>query len=121
MLDFCVVWAGTFGTTLLADIGAEVLKVENPHVMQPMTRGRAHPPAVILEGPAAAGGYPNGEFGPRPWNYCPTFVQLYRNKKSFSVDLRRPEGMDILRRLIAESDVIIENNATETMEKLGVT
>ncbi len=71
--------------------------------------------------PPAAGGYPNNDPGPRPWNYNPTFVQLYRNKKSFTVDLRTEEGRDIFGRVVAKSDVVIENNATETMEGLGIT
>jgi crotonobetainyl-CoA:carnitine CoA-transferase CaiB-like acyl-CoA transferase len=72
-------------------------------------------------GPGWSTGYPNRVPGERPWNYCPTFVSLYRNKKSFTVDLRRPEGMEVLRRLVAKSDVVYENNATGTMEKLGIT
>lgn len=123
VLDFCVVWAGPFASMLLADLGAEVIKVENPHVWQPMTRGAmARPPKALLAAAGAwGGGYPNGEPGQRPWNYCPTFVQLYRNKKSVTMDLRRPEGMEMFKRLVAKSDVLIENNATETLPKLGIT
>lgn len=123
VIDLAVVWAGPFATMLLGDLGAEVIKVENPHVMQPMTRGPRHaPPQAVLErGPAATSGYPDQKPGERPYNYYPTFVQMFRNKKSFTVDMRTPEGRDILRRLIAVSDVVVENNATETMESLGVT
>ncbi|MEX2237428.1 MAG: CoA transferase [Dehalococcoidia bacterium] len=123
VVDLCVVWAGPFATMLLGDLGAEVIKVENPFVFQPMTRGgMARPPAPVLPALVAwSGGYPNSQPGPRPWNYCPTFVQVYRNKKSFTVDLRRPEGMEILRRLIEKSDVVVENNAVDTLSKLGVT
>jgi crotonobetainyl-CoA:carnitine CoA-transferase CaiB-like acyl-CoA transferase len=123
VIDFCVVWAGTFGSLLLADLGAEVIKVENPYVWQPITRGAmARPPQILLDaGVAWAGGYPGNVPGPRPWNYCPTFVSLYRNKRSFSVDIRKPEGMDAFERLVACSDVLIENNATGTMEGLGIT
>ncbi|MBI4300548.1 MAG: CoA transferase [Chloroflexi bacterium] len=124
VIDLCVVWAGTFATLLLADLGAEVIKVENPFVWHPMTRGgRARPPKEMLQGLGVAWsiGYPNREPGPRPWNYSPTFVQMFRNKKSFTVDLRRPEGLDILGRLAEKSDVVVENNAAGTLEKLGVT
>jgi crotonobetainyl-CoA:carnitine CoA-transferase CaiB-like acyl-CoA transferase len=108
---------------ILGDLGAEVIKPENPYVFQPMTRGAmARPPAPLLAMTVAwTGGLPNNEPGERPWNYNPTFVSLYRNKKSFTVDLRKPEGMDILRRLVATADVVDENNATGTMEKLGIT
>ncbi|MGE0598499.1 MAG: CaiB/BaiF CoA transferase family protein [Dehalococcoidia bacterium] len=123
VIDLCVVWAGPFATMLLGDLGAEIIKPENPFVFQPMTRGAmARPPQMLLSASAAwAGGLPRNEVGARPWDYNPTFVSLYRNKKSFTVDLRRPEGMDVLRRLVAESDVVYENNATGTMEGLGIT
>jgi len=123
VIDMCVVWAGPFATVLLGDLGAEVIKPENPFVFQPMTRGSmARPPQMLAERAAAwAGGMPGGKVGDHPWNYNPTFVSLYRNKKSFTVDLRRPEGLDIFRRLVAESDVVYENNAVGTLEKLGIT
>ncbi len=123
VLDLCVVWAGPFATMLLADLGADVIKAENPFVFQPMTRGAiARPPQLLLDSAIGwAGGLPGGVPGPHPWNYNPTFVSLYRNKKSFTVDLRRPEGMDVLRDLVAKCDVVYENNATGTMEKLGIT
>ncbi len=121
VIDFTVVWAGTFTTLLLADLGAEVIKVENVHHWQPMTRGGvAHPPAMMMAGDLAwATGYPNNEPGPRPWNYCPTFVQLYRNKRSVTIDATKPEGKDLVRRLAAETDVFVENNAVGTIDKLG--
>lgn len=123
VIDFCVVWAGPFATMLLGDLGAEIIKPENPNVFQPLTRGpMARPPAAYLANTIAwAGGMPRNEPGTRPWDYSPTFVSLYRNKKSFSVDTRAPEGMEALRRLVAVSDVFYENNAVGTMEKLGIT
>ena len=123
VIDLCVVWAGPFGTMLLGDLGAEVIKPENPFVFQPMTRGAmARPPQILADTAIAwSGGAPGGKVGDRPWDYSPTFVSLYRNKRSFTVDLRRPEGMDVLKRLVAVSDIVYENNATGTMEKLGIT
>lgn len=123
VIDLCVVWAGPFATMLLGDLGAEIIKPENGHVWQPMTRGAmAHPPKFLLEKSAAwAGSMPNNDLPERPFDCSPTFVSLYRNKKSFTVDLRTPEGLDILARLVAKSDVVYENNATGTMEKLGIT
>ncbi|MFN0148369.1 MAG: CaiB/BaiF CoA transferase family protein [Dehalococcoidia bacterium] len=123
VLDLCVVWAGPFATMLMGDLGAEVIKVENTHVFQPMTRGAiARPPQFILDAAVAwGGGYPGNVPGDRPWNYNPTFVSLYRNKKSVTIDIRTPEGKEIFGRLVAISDVVYENNATGTMEKLGIT
>lgn len=123
VIDLCVVWAGPFATMLLGDLGAEVIKPENPFVWQPMTRGASARPhkSMLQHTNAWGGGYPNRDPGERPWNYSPTFVSIYRNKKSFTVDLRRPEGLDVLARLVAVSDVVYENNATGTLAKLGIT
>ena len=123
VIDLCVVWAGPFSTLLLGDLGAEVLKAENVHLMQPMTRGTmARPSKELINRMApAAGGYPNNDPGLRPWNYNPTFVQLYRNKKSFTVDLRTEEGREIFGQVVAQADAVVENNATETMDGLGIT
>ncbi|MFN0146892.1 MAG: CaiB/BaiF CoA transferase family protein, partial [Dehalococcoidia bacterium] len=123
VVDLCVVWAGTFATLLLADLGAEVIKVENPFVLPPMTRGTLARPTreYAAATTSIAGGYPNGDPAPRAWNYNPTFVSLYRNKKSFTVDWRTDEGREIFARLVAKSDAVVENNATETLDKLGIT
>jgi crotonobetainyl-CoA:carnitine CoA-transferase CaiB-like acyl-CoA transferase len=50
IVDLCVVWAGPFATMILGDLGAEIIKPENPFVFQPMTRGAiARPPQILLE------------------------------------------------------------------------
>ena len=66
------------------------------------------------------GGYPDSDPGPRPWNRCPGFNNLFRNKKSMTLDLRQPRGREILKRLVKECDIFYENNVTETMEKLDI-
>jgi crotonobetainyl-CoA:carnitine CoA-transferase CaiB-like acyl-CoA transferase len=123
VVDLTVVWAGPFGTMLLADLGADVVKVENVHVWQPMTRGAmARPPKAMMgSGPSWGTGYPDDEPGDRPWNRSPTFVNIYRNKRSVTMDIRIPEGRKPFEDLIRTSDIVYENNVTETMEKLGVT
>lgn len=123
ILDLGGVWAGTFSTVLLADLGAEVLKQENQFVWQPNTRavpGPRIPPAMATAGAGWITGLPNSDPGERPWNYHPMFVSLYRNKRSFTLDIRRPEGKEILGRLAAMSDAVLENSAVGTMEKLGI-
>ena len=63
------------------------------------------------------GGHPpNG----RAWNNSPAFIHVFRNKKSITVDSRRPEGLEIVKNLIRISDVVAENLATGTLEKLGL-
>ena len=122
VIDLTGVWAGSFSTVILADLGAEVLKAENQYIWQPLTRaGRARPSAEEVKAYIPSISYPGDKPGPRPWNYCALFVGMFRNKRSFTVDLRRPEGRDILGRVVARSDAIIENSAVGTMEKLGVT
>ena len=122
VLDMTVVWAGPYCTTLLADLGAEVIRVESIQVFGPPTRGSsARPPEFVIENlPPFIGGMPNREGGARPWNRYPLFNAHARNKLSMTVDLLRPEGKDIFNRLVAISDVLVENNPTETMQKLGI-
>ena len=122
IIDLCVVWAGPFVTQILADLGAEVIKVENIHHWQPFTRGlRARPTKKELENQIPyLGGYPDMEPGVRPWNRSPNTNNLLRNKYSMTVDIRTPEGMKTFKRLVKVSDVVCENNVTETMEKLGI-
>ena len=123
VVDLCVVWAGPFATMLLADLGAEVIKVENPFAWQPITRATLPVPPKKMGGwpPMMTAQMPGGVAGDAPWNYSPTFVGLFRNKRSFTTDLLRPEGLDVLKRLVAVADVVYENNATGTLEKLGIT
>lgn len=123
ILDLGGVWAGTFSTVLLADLGAEVLKQENQFVWQPNTRavpGPRIPAAMTQAGAGWVTGLPNSDPGESPWNYHPMFVSLYRNKRSFTLDIRQPEGREILGRLAAMSDAVLENSAVGTMEKLGI-
>jgi crotonobetainyl-CoA:carnitine CoA-transferase CaiB-like acyl-CoA transferase len=123
VVDFTLVWAGPFATQILADLGAEVIKVENIHIWQTATRGLvARPTKQMLEAALPIhGGYPDNEPGDRPWNRFPGSLHLFRNKKSVTVDATRPEGVEVVKRLVAISDIFYENNATGTMEKLGLT
>lgn len=120
--DFACVWAGQSATMYLADLGADCIKVENPYVWNPATRAAAPvmPAALAAAIPPWMGGHPGGDPGPRPWNNSPAFIHVIRNKRSFTVDSRRPEGLAIVRRLIAVSDVLAENLARGTLEKLGL-
>jgi crotonobetainyl-CoA:carnitine CoA-transferase CaiB-like acyl-CoA transferase len=122
VLDFTVVWAGPYATMMLADYGAEVIRVESLQHFPSITRGLvSRPPAAMLANAThMLAGYPGWEPGTRPWNRHPMFNCHARNKLSMTVDLTRPEGQDIVHRLVALSDVIVENNAPGVMAKLGV-
>ncbi|MCO5090892.1 CaiB/BaiF CoA-transferase family protein [Bosea sp. (in: a-proteobacteria)] len=90
--------AGPFCGQLLADFGAEVIKLEQPGVGDPMREwGREKPQGVSLWWPVVA-----------------------RNKKSVEINARTPEGQDLVRRLVAKSDILLENFRPGTMEKWGL-
>lgn len=122
ILDMTVVWAGTYCAALLADMGAEVIRLESIKRLPPITRGyMPYPPKEVIEGlPAFVAGMPGREPGARPWNRYPLFNAHARNKRGITVDLLQPSGIDIFKRLVAVSDAFVENNVTETMDKLGI-
>jgi crotonobetainyl-CoA:carnitine CoA-transferase CaiB-like acyl-CoA transferase len=96
VIDMTRVLAGPFCTMSLGDMGAEVIKVEEPGKGDD-TRG--WPPFV------------HGE--------ATYFLSVNRNKKSLTLDLKAPDGQEILRRLLAAADVVVENFRPGTMERLG--
>jgi crotonobetainyl-CoA:carnitine CoA-transferase CaiB-like acyl-CoA transferase len=98
VLDIGTFLAAPFCGTILADFGAEVIKIEQPEIGDPLRR-----------------------FG-TPSECGDTFVWLSesRNKRSATLDLRRPEGAALLRELVAKSDVIVENFRPGTLEKWGL-
>ena len=120
--DLSIVWAGASATMYLADLGAECIKVENPYIWNPMTRAAS--PRITAQIaqvlPAWIAGHPGGEPGPRPWNNSSAFIHIQRNKKSFTVDSRRPEGLEIVKNLLRTSDVVAENLPFGTLDKLGL-
>lgn len=90
--------AGPFCGQVLGDFGAEVIKLEDPKVGDPMRQwGRSKPQGLS------------------PW-----WPVIGRNKKSVTVDLRTDEGRDIARALIAKADVVVENFRPGTLEKWGM-
>ena len=120
--DFSAVWAGQSATMYLADMGADCVKVENPHIWNPMTRA-ASPridAAMCQVIPAWLGGHPNNDPGPRPWNNSPAFIHVLRNKKSVTVDSRQPEGLELVKNLLRISDVTAENLAIEMAAEPGL-
>jgi len=121
VVEIGVAQTAAFAAMLLADLGAEVIRVESTSYLPPGTRGVvARPSKEMIAGQVAfTGGYPDGEPGKRPWNRWANFNSTSRNKLSMTVDLKRPRGLEIFKRLIKVTDVLFENNAPATMEKLG--
>ncbi|HXI46784.1 MAG TPA: CoA transferase [Candidatus Acidoferrales bacterium] len=104
VIDCSTVLAGPYCTMLLGDLGADVIKVEPPEGDATRTWG---PPWV---GDAAA--------GTRTAAY---YLAINRNKRSLRLDLRTEAGRDVLRRLLAGADVVIENFRVGGFERLGFT
>ena len=122
VLEFGVVWAGPYCAAFLAGMGAEVIKIESIKKFIPMTRGQIPRPTGedLRNLPTSVGATPDHLPGKRPWNRIPLFNAHASNKLGMTVDLLQPNGKRALMDLIAISDVIVENNPTETMEKLGI-
>lgn len=121
------VWAGPYVGQLLAEWGADVIRVEPLQHVQVTTRGaerpstRAQQEDIGRRGIASGGGYPDSDPGPRPWNRNSGFNSHARNKRSITADLMSEEGREIFCRLIQHCDVLIENNVPETIERARVT
>jgi len=125
VIDITVVWAGPYATQLLADWGAEVIRVESCQHWQTFTRGTESRPSQATIGRDISlpwfRGYPGWKAHPRSWNRFPWFNTHARNKLSMTVDMKRPEGMDIFKKLVTKSDLLVENNSINVMRKMGIT
>src|SRR5882762_9050530 len=91
VVDFTHFIAGPFATMILADMGAQVIKIESPGKGDDF---RYYPPMV----PAFDGGAP--------------FVWTNRNKRSVGLDLKSPQGLAVARELVSKADVVVENFST---------
>lgn len=122
VVDMTVVWSGTFATMLLADLGAEVIRVESTRFAPYGTRGvvTRPSPALLQTRGLMTTGYPGRQAGERPWNRIAMFNVHARNKLSMTADYMQPKGLDLVKRLIARSDMFIENNACGVVEGLGL-
>ena len=99
VIDFSQVWSGPLCATILADMGAEVIKVESKERM--------------ADGPLR----PEYQ-GTEPLNLrCSNFV---RNRLSIGLDITRPEGREVVRRLVQVSDIVVENFTPRVLLKFGL-
>lgn len=96
IIDLTRVLAGPYCSMLLADMGADVIKIERPKIGDD---SRAFAPMV------------GGESG--------YYMNLNRNKRSITLDLKKDSGKEIFRRLIKDADIVLENYRPGTMEALG--
>ena len=89
--------AGPFAARILAEFGAEVIKIEAPDGGDPLRKWRK-----LYEGTSL-------------WWYLQA-----RNKKSVTVNLKHPDGVEVVRRLVAEADIVVENFRPGVLDKLGL-
>jgi crotonobetainyl-CoA:carnitine CoA-transferase CaiB-like acyl-CoA transferase len=99
VVDFTHFIAGPFATMILADMGADVIKVEAPGKGDDF---RQYPPIV----PEFGGGVP--------------YAWTNRNKRSIALNLKSPQGLVLARELISKADVVVENFSTGVIERLGL-
>ncbi len=87
VLDLSRAWAGPYGTRYLADFGADVIKVESGAFDQPRASGD------------------------------PSYGEVNRNKRPITVNFQKPEGQELIKRLVAVSDIVVENFSPRVMTK----
>ena len=97
ILDLTCVLSGPFGTSWLSDMGAEVIKLENPN-----------------------GGDYTRQAGPFVNGYSNYFATVNRNKKTITMNLKDPKAKEMFFELVKQVDVVTENFKPGTMEKLGI-
>jgi crotonobetainyl-CoA:carnitine CoA-transferase CaiB-like acyl-CoA transferase len=98
--DFTQIMSGPTGTMLLADFGADVTKIEPP----------------IGDGSRRWG---SNRFGDKE-QFSALYLSLNRNKRSIALDLKSPDGLAVAKRIIAQSDVLVENFKPGVMKRLGL-
>lgn len=97
VLDLTRVLAGPYATMLLGDLGAEVIKIEQPGI-----------------------GDESRNFGPFKNGFSLYFMSVNRGKRSVTLNLKTERGQAIFKRLLAHTDIVVENFRPGTMERLGL-
>ena len=102
VLDMSRVLAGPWAAQLLGDLGADIAKVERPQYGDDT---RQWGPPWLTKGESRESAY---------------FLSANRNKRSITIDLKHPQGIELLRELAAKADILIENFRVGTMQRLGL-
>ena len=97
ILDMTRVLAGPFSGMMFADMGADVIKIETPKK-----------------------GDESRSFGPFKNGESAYFMNLNRNKRGITINLKNPEGVKVFLESVAKADILLENFRPGTMEKLGI-
>ena len=99
IVSFDHVLAGPYGTTILAELGADVIKVES-------SKGGMDPFRFFGTGEDP--------------NVSPRFLEFNRNKRSFTVNLKHPKGKGVLHDLVAKADAVLDNYSVDVVERIGL-
>jgi crotonobetainyl-CoA:carnitine CoA-transferase CaiB-like acyl-CoA transferase len=104
VLDLTMMWAGPYATKMLGEMGAEVIKIESPRAWDNIR--------TLI---------PREDQVDDPWNSAHYFAEYNHEKKSVTLDLATDAGRAVFLRLVAHSDVVIENYRADVMDNLGLT
>jgi crotonobetainyl-CoA:carnitine CoA-transferase CaiB-like acyl-CoA transferase len=99
IVSFDHVLAGPYGTTILAELGADLIKVES-------RKGGMDPFRFFGTGEDP--------------NLSPRFLEFNRNKRSFTVNLKHPKGQKVLHDLVAHADAVLDNYSVDVVERIGL-
>ena len=102
VIDLTMMWAGPYATLRMAEMGADVIKVESPSAWDNIR--------TLIPQPDVTD----------PWNSAFYFNAYNRDKRSLTLDLAQPDGRELLLRLVTHADVLIENYRADVLDKLGL-
>jgi crotonobetainyl-CoA:carnitine CoA-transferase CaiB-like acyl-CoA transferase len=130
VIELSIAWAGPLAGRYLGDLGAEVIKVEHP-----TARGAGLSALSGIDVSADIGDwqwgklpgpifrpaiFPDADPGDDPWNRQGVYNKMNRNKRSLAIDLKAPEGWQVFRRLVARSDIVLNNYSPRGVRSLGI-
>ncbi|MBT1517322.1 CoA transferase [Bradyrhizobium sp. SRL28] len=104
VIDFSMGWAGPLCTRTLADLGADVIKIEAIQYPDWWRGVDRHPDYVI------------GQI----YEKTPSFCIMNRNKRGITLNLKRPQGLALAKRLLAAADIVVGNYSVDVLPKLGL-
>ncbi len=129
VVEFTIAWAGPLVCRLLGDLGADVIKIEHP-----TARGLAMPPAEMilaergdwewgqLPGPLSRNGiFLNNDPGDDWFNRLGHWNKMNRSKRGLCLDLKAPGGREVLSRLVATADIVVNNYSPRGVRSAGIT
>lgn len=109
VVDFTQAWIGPFAAMTLADLGADVIKVESHNRVDVWRNWRGRLPEGCIQNEHA-----------HAYNISPNFNSTNRNKREIAIDLNRSDGIGVAKNLIASADIVMSNFTPRVMRKFGL-